>query len=106
MAAIMCQVLLQFYRAYNDKTLFISVSLKEYKPYLLTKKYSVATHNDTFCQLKTCRYHIILISSSVKEILEKVANLSHIYQTVDCLYTLYKHQFFGSIIEESGLVFT
>ena len=104
MAAIMCQVLPQFYRDYNDKTLFISD--KEYKPYLLTKKYSVATHNDNFCPLKTCHYHIILISSSVKEILEKMENLSYVYQTVDCLYTLYKHQFFGSIIEESGVVFT
>ena len=106
MAAIMCQVLPQFYRDYNDKTLFISVSVTEYKPYLLTKKYSVATHNDNFCPLKTCHYHIILISSSAKEILEKMENLSYVYQTVDCLYTLYKHQFFGSIIEESGVVFT
>ena len=77
----------------------------EYKPYLLTKKYSVATHKDIFCPLKTCRYHIILISSSVKKILETIENLSYIYQTVDCLYTLYKHQFFGSILEESGVVF-
>ena len=54
---------------------------------------------------KTCRYHIILISSSVKEIKETIEYLSYIYQTVDCLYTLYKYQFFGSIIEESGDVF-
>ena len=33
-------------------------------------------------------------------------NLSYVYQTVDCLYTLYKYQFFDSIIEESGVVFT
>ena len=33
-------------------------------------------------------------------------NLSYVYQTFDCLYTLYKHQFFGSFIEESGVVFT
>ena len=38
MAAIMCQVLPQFYSDFNDKTIFISVSVKEYKPYLLTKK--------------------------------------------------------------------
>ena len=99
MAAIMCQVLPQFYRDSNDKTLFLSVSVKEFKLYLLTKKYSIATHKDNFCPLKTCRYHIILISSSVKEILEKIENLSYVYQTVDCLYTLYKHQFFGYIIE-------
>ena len=105
MAAIMCQVLPHFYRDYNDKTFFLSVSVREYKPYLLTKKYSVATHNDNFCPLKTCHCHIILISSSVKEILETIENLSYFYQTVDCLYTLYKHQFFGSILEESGVVF-
>ena len=58
-----------------------------------------------FLSIKDCRYHIILISFSVKEILEKIENLSYVYQTVDCLCTLYKHQFFGSIIEESGLVF-
>ena len=95
----------QFYRDYNDKTLFLSVSVKEYKPYLLTEKYSIATHNDNFCPLKTFCYHIILVSSSVKEILETIKNLSHIYQTVDCLYTLYKHRFFISFLEESGVVF-
>ena len=105
MAAIMCQVLPQFYRDYNDKTLFLSVSVKEYKPNLITIKYSAATHNDNFCPLKTCRYHIILISSSVKEILETIENLSYFYQTVDCLYTLYENQFFGSISEQSGVVF-
>ena len=105
MAAIMCQVLPQFYRDYNDKTLFLSASVKVYKPYLITIKYSGATHYDHFCPLKTCRYHIILISSSVKEILETIENLSYIYQTVDCLYTIYKNQFFGSISEQSGVVF-
>ena len=106
MAAIMRQVLLQFYRDYNDETFFFSSSVKEYKLYLHTKKCSAATHNDNFCSINTCRYHIILISSSVKEILETIENLSYIYQTVDCLYTLYKHQFFGSILEESGVVFS
>ena len=89
MAAIMCQVLPQFYRDYDDKTLFLCVSVKEYKPYLLTKKYSVATHNDNFCPLKTCRYHIILISSSVKEILETIENfLIFIKQTIACTLSI------------------
>ena len=100
-----CQDSPQFYRDYNDKTLFLSVSFKKYKPYLLTKKYFVATHNDSFCPLKTCRYHIILIPSSVKEILETMENFFYIYQTIDCLYTLYKQQFFDSNLEESGVVF-
>ena len=41
----------------------------------------------------------------MKEILETIENLSYFYQSVDCLYTLYKHQFFDSILEESGVVF-
>ena len=35
-----------------------------------------------------------------------MSDFSFQYQTVDCLYTLYKHQFFGHTMEEAGLVFT
>ena len=37
---------------------------------------------------------------------KKMGDLSFQYQTVDCLYTLYKHQIFGHTTEEAGLVFT
>ena len=63
-------------------------------------------HTKVSVPLKTCRYHIVLISFSTKDLLQKLEDLSYLYQTVDCLYTLYKHQFFGNILEESGLVFT
>ena len=106
MAAVMCQVLPDFYKKFCEKSLFICVSVKDYKPYLLTSEYSVASHNCTFCPLKNCSYHIILISSSINELLQKLEDLSFQYQTVDCLYTLYKHQFFGHTNEEAGLVFT
>ena len=33
-------------------------------------------------------------------------DLSFQYQRVDCLHTLYKHQFFGYTMDEAGLVFT
>ena len=33
-------------------------------------------------------------------------DLSFQYQRVDCLYNLYKHQFFGYTMDEAGLVFT
>ena len=105
MAAVMCQVLPDFYKKNFEKALFICVSVKDYKPYLLTSEYSVASRNYTFCPLKNCSYHIILISS-IDELLQKLDELSFQYQTVDCLYTLYKHQFFGHTMEEAGLVFT
>ena len=73
---------------------------------MLTSEYSVASHNYTFCPLKNCSYHIILISTSINELLQKLDDLSFQYQTVDCLYTLYKHQFFRHTKEEAGLVFS
>ena len=106
MAAVVCQVLPDIYKKFYGKALFICVSVKDYKPYLLTIEYSVASRNYNFCPLKNCSYHIILISSSINELLRKLDDLSFQYQTVDCLYTSYKHKFFGHTMEEAGLVFT
>ena len=88
MAAVMCQVLLDFYKKFCEKALFICVSVKDYKLYFLTSEYSVASHNYTFCPLKNCFYHLILISSSINELLQKMDDLSFQYQIVGCLYTL------------------
>ena len=66
MKAIVYQILPRIYQDYNDKT-FISVSVKEYQPYLLTKNCSVAKHNDNFCPVKTCRlqhYSFLVLSES------------------------------------------
>ena len=105
MAAVMCQVLPHFYKKFCEKAFLISVFVKDYRPYILTSEYVVASHN-SFCPLKTCRYHIVLISLSTEDLLQKLEDLSYLYQTVCCLYTLYKHQFFGNSLEELGLVFT
>ena len=102
MAAVMCQVLPHFYKKICEKALFISVSVKDYRPYILTSEYVVASHH-SFCPLKTCRYHIVLISFSIKDMLQKLEDLSYLYQTVDCLYTLYKHQFFGNFWKNRDL---
>ena len=103
MAAVMRQVLPDFYEKFCEKALFIYVSVKDYKPYLLTGAYSVVSHKYTFCPLKNYSDHIILNSSSIIESLRKKDDLSFQYQTVDCLYTLYKHQFFGRTTDEAGL---
>ena len=104
MAADMCQVLPHFYKKFCEKALFISVSVIDYKPYILTSEY-VASHNSS-CPRKTCRFHIVLNSFSTEDLLQKLEDLSYLYPRVNCLYTLYKHQFFGNILEELGLVFT
>ena len=61
MAAVMFQVLPDFRKKIREKALFFCVSFKDYKHYLLTIEYSVASHNYTFCSLKNLCYHIILI---------------------------------------------
>ena len=90
---------------FSEKALFLSVSVKEYRPYILTSEDVVASHNH-LCPLKACRNHIVHISSSTEDLLRKLEDLSYLYQTVDCLHILYKHQFLGNILEESGCVFT
>ena len=50
MAAVMCQVLPHFYEKFCEKELFISASVKDYRPYILTSEYVVASHNN-FCPL-------------------------------------------------------
>ena len=57
----------------------------------------------TTVSVQTCRNHIVLISSSIEDLLQKLEDVSYLYYSVDCLYTLYKHQFFGNILEESEL---
>ena len=49
--------------------------------------------------------HIILIGTSLSQILQRLDNYQYIYQEIDCLYTLYKHRFFPSIVTSSGEVF-
>ena len=84
----MASVMRRFYHTFTIKfgeiELFISVSVKDYRPYFLLSEYVVASHN-SFCPLKTCRYHSVLISSSTEDLVQKLEDLSYLYQTVNCL---------------------
>ena len=104
MAAAMCQALPSFYSDYNSKSLFISVSNELYEKYIVTEDYCVSTQ-DSFCSLGSCKFHIILIGTSPSQILQRLDKYQYIYQEIDCLYTLYKHRFFSSIVTSSGEVF-
>ena len=48
---------------------------------------------------------MILIGTSLSQILQRLDKYQYIYQEIDCLYTLYKHRFFSSIVISSGEVF-
>ena len=66
-------------------------------------EYLIARHGDKMCVLPNCRYHIILIGD-VKELLQKLDAFCF-NQHVDCLYTIFKSQFIGEIVVNSGQFF-
>ena len=71
MAAFMCQVFPDFCNKFCEKALLNCVSVRDYKPYLHTTENSDASHNYTFCLRKNCSHNIILLSSSINELLQK-----------------------------------
>ena len=74
MTAVMCQVLPQFYKKVCEKALFISVSVEDCRSYFLISP------------LKTCRYHIVLISSSTEDLLQKLEEIFPIYIRQSLVY--------------------
>ena len=51
-----------------------------------------------------CKYHNILLGDA-EDLLRKLDTSCFTYQHVDCLYTLFKYRFSGTIIAKSGNVF-
>ena len=105
----MQQLCVRFYQNFTKKfceRLCLYLYLSKIIDHIFLQLNMLLLHKNSFFPLKTCQYHIVLISSSTEDLLQKLEDLSYLYQTVDCFYTLYKHQFFGNILEESGLIFT
>ena len=99
----MCQVLPSYFNNLSSKCYYFDKHEK-FTQYLVTEQYCVARHND-FCPIENCKSHIILISDSLEDILEKLDIFFYTYQTVDCLYTLFKHQFYNTVVIRKGNVF-
>ena len=104
MAAAMCQALPSFYSNYCKKSLFISVSSDFYEKYMVTQDFCVSTHNSLFC-LENCKFHLVSIGISLSQIFQRLDKYVYMYQEIDCLYTLFKHKFYSSIVTSSGEVF-
>ena len=108
MAAVMCQVLPGFFlKKIARKFCTLEYRLRTINiTCLLVMTLSHLTITILKFHLKNFSHHIILISSSINELLQKMVDLSFQYQTVNCLYALYKHQIFGDIMDDAGIVFT
>ena len=102
MASAMCQAYPTFYSDYNAKSLFISVSENFYEKFIVTQDYCVSNHS-SFCPLESCKFHLVLIGSSLDQILQ-ILDKYHFTVIVDCIYTLYKYRFYLNFISSRGEV--
>ena len=104
MESAMCQAYPTFYSDYNAKSLFISVSENFYEKFIVTQDYCVSNHS-SFCPVENCKFHLVLIGSSLDQILQRLDKYHFNYQIVDCIYTLYKYRFYFNIISSKSEVF-
>ena len=104
MAAVMMQVIPNFYCLYSRKSVYICATT--YEKYLVSKDYCVAQHNDSMCSVPNCKYHILLIAEKdINVLMEKLDTFCFTYQLVDCLYSLFKYRFDGKVVTKNGQVF-
>ena len=102
MAADRCQALPSFYSDYSKNCyLFLfPTSLTN----IVIQDFCVS-HN-YLCSLEKYKFHLVLIGTSFRQILQRLDKYVYTYQENDCLYTLFKHRFHSSIqIPSSGEVF-
>ena len=89
---------------YCKKSLFISVSSDFYEKDIVTHDYCVSTHN-SLCSLENCKFHLILIGISLSQFCQRLDKYVYIFQEVDCLFILFKHRFFSSIVTSNREMF-
>ena len=104
MASALCQAYPTFYSYYNAKSLFISVSENFFEWFNVTQDYSVSNHL-SFCPVENCKFQLVLIGSSLDQILQRLDKYPFTYKLDDCIYTLYKNRFYSNIISSRGEVF-
>ena len=93
-----------FYSDYCKNSLFNSVSSYFYEKYMVTYEYCVSTHN-LLCSLENCNFHLVLVGTSLSQILQRLDKYIYIYHETDRLYTLFKHRFYSCFVTSSGEIF-
>ena len=75
-----------------------------YGKHIVTNYFCVSTHK-SYCFLENCKFHLVLIGICLSQIVQRLDKYVYIYQEIDCLYTLFKHRFYSSIVTSSGEMF-
>ena len=104
MASAMHQAYPTFYSDYNAKSFFIYVSENFYETFIVTQNYCASNHS-SFCPAENCKFNLVLVGSSLDQILQRLDKNHFTYQISDCKYVLYKYRFFPYIISSRGEVF-
>ena len=100
----MCQAYTIIYSDYNAESLFISVSEKFYEKFIVTQDYCVSNHS-SFCSVEMFKFHLVLIGSSLDQLLQRLDKYHFTFQIVDCICILYKYRLHSNIISSRGEVF-
>ena len=70
-----------------------------------SKQIAVSEHRADFCKVPNCQYHLLIHDESIDLSSFNIdLNCDFSYQSVDCLFTTFKHHF-PCIIEIQGFVF-
>ena len=104
MASAMFQAYTTIYSDYNAESLFISVSENFYEKFIVTQDYCVSNHS-SFCSVEMFKFHLVLIGSSLDQILQRLDKYHFTFQIVDCICILYKYRLYSHIISSRGEVF-
>ena len=102
MAAVLLQMIPNFYTKFSKNSFFLSANT--YEIYIVSKEYCITRHDDKMCFQSNCRCHIILIGN-IKDLLKELDAFCFNYQHVDCLYTFLNYRFSGKIVIKTGQLF-
>ena len=65
------------------------------RKFIVTQGYCLSNHS-SICPVESCKFHLVLIGSSLDQILQRLDKYHFTYQIVDSIYTINKHNFFSS----------
>ena len=103
MAAVLMQVIPNFYSLYSRKSVHICANT--YEKHLVSKDDCVAQHKASMCSVPNCEYHNLFIAKNdINILMRKMDTFCITYQLIDCVFTLFKYRFDGKIVTKNEQV--
>ena len=104
MACGSSDLFVSFFEKHNKNTFLICLP-KFPSSLQFFKQFAVSEHRADFCKVPNCQYHLLIHDESFDLSSFNIdLNCDFSYQSVDCLFTTFKH-YFPRIIQIQGFVF-